>query len=504
MTPSSDLFDLIISLSKSQKRYFKLFSKIHSGNKAYLKLFEVIEKQVEYNEEEIKRIFKGEVFVKQLTRTKYYLYQLILKSIRSYRTQQTSLKKLRELLDDIDFLFSIRLYDQCRKLVSRAKEMAKQYEQTTYLLEIMQWELVLAKYLKHPVAGFIKQHYSDKTEITFDMYNNGRFREIYYSATAQIPKRGFTRSKQEFERLKSYFKHPLFHDESLATSYRSRLDFYGAKATYFFYTNDFYNALTVNKKIIEILESRPVLNKERPATYTSAIQNAVTSLIHSKQFEEWPFFLEKLDRFKKEVELSDGLFIEVFNIEVAYYILPGKFENAIGHYNSSRSRLDTINYVDIDAQQRKIFYLTMSKIYFGIADFKSANTWANKLLNDSNVDMREDIYCITRMYSLIINLELNKQDLLEYSVKSTLRFLSRRNRLYKLESVILSFLKKYPFQLGLNSQDITPFKELKVQMVQLSKDPYEAKAFVFFDFPAWVESKIQKKPFAEIVRQKTN
>jgi len=30
-------------------------------------------------------------------------------------------------------------------------------------------------------------------------------------------------------------------------------------------------------------------------------------------------------------------------------------------------------------------------------------------------------------------------------------------------------------------------------MDKLAKDPYETKVFVFFDFPAWVESKIQKK-----------
>ena len=39
-------------------------------------------------------------------------------------------------------------------------------------------------------------------------------------------------------------------------------------------------------------------------------------------------------------------------------------------------------------------------------------------------------------------------------------------------------------------------------MLLLSKDPYESRAFEHFDFISWLESKIEKRPFVEIVREK--
>ena len=60
MKAKSDLFQLIKSLTKSEKRYFKLYAKMHGlhGNQNYLILFDQIDKLAqeseEYNENKIK------------------------------------------------------------------------------------------------------------------------------------------------------------------------------------------------------------------------------------------------------------------------------------------------------------------------------------------------------------------------------------------------------------------------------------------------------------------
>mgnify|MGYP000023314336 CR=1 FL=1 len=58
MKPSNELFQLIKSLTKSEKRYFKLSSSLQSGEKNYMKLFDIIEIQDEYDEPAIKQKFK--------------------------------------------------------------------------------------------------------------------------------------------------------------------------------------------------------------------------------------------------------------------------------------------------------------------------------------------------------------------------------------------------------------------------------------------------------------
>ena len=96
MKPSTELFSLVQSLTKSEKRFFKLNSSLQAGDKNYLKLFDYIEKQSSYNEEELKKYFEKERFIQHLPSEKNHLYKLILKSLRSYYSDQSVKSQLKE------------------------------------------------------------------------------------------------------------------------------------------------------------------------------------------------------------------------------------------------------------------------------------------------------------------------------------------------------------------------------------------------------------------------
>ena len=91
MKKPDDLFKLIKSLEKAEKGYFKKFAQTHNkgAEHQYLKLFDAIDQQLEYNEPDLLKKFKSESFVKQLSVTKSYLWDLILKSQRAYRAQSS-------------------------------------------------------------------------------------------------------------------------------------------------------------------------------------------------------------------------------------------------------------------------------------------------------------------------------------------------------------------------------------------------------------------------------
>src|SRR5690606_38553536 len=104
MKPSNELFKLIKSLTKSEKRFFKLSSSLQSGDKNYLKLFDYIEKQEVYDEEEVKKYFKEERFIQHLPSEKNHLYKLILKSLRSFYSEQSVSSILKQELKNIEIL----------------------------------------------------------------------------------------------------------------------------------------------------------------------------------------------------------------------------------------------------------------------------------------------------------------------------------------------------------------------------------------------------------------
>ncbi len=66
------LFQLIKSLSITEKGYVKKYRAKNRTNPSYLQLFAAIDKQENYDEDQIKNIFKDESFIKQLSVAKNY------------------------------------------------------------------------------------------------------------------------------------------------------------------------------------------------------------------------------------------------------------------------------------------------------------------------------------------------------------------------------------------------------------------------------------------------
>ena len=77
--PYDHLHRLISSMTKSEKRHFKIYSNRHvKGNENnYVRLFDLVEKQKKYDEEKIKKALHGSTFVKRLDVVKRYLFDLI-------------------------------------------------------------------------------------------------------------------------------------------------------------------------------------------------------------------------------------------------------------------------------------------------------------------------------------------------------------------------------------------------------------------------------------------
>src|SRR3972149_10322853 len=123
------LVQLIKSLSNNEKRYFTLFAARHIiGDKNnYLKLFEAIDKQKTYNEKKLAELFAHTPMGDNLRMNRHYLYKLILKSMRLYRSETSIDTRLKGSLNDIEFLYEKGLYAQCDKILSKTKELAVKY-----------------------------------------------------------------------------------------------------------------------------------------------------------------------------------------------------------------------------------------------------------------------------------------------------------------------------------------------------------------------------------------
>src|SRR5438105_1859767 len=104
--PSDSLHRLIRSMNKPEKRYFKIYASRHSSEKNnYLKLFEVIDRQVQYNEESIVKKFHRETFIKKLPIAKARLFDTVLRSLDAYHANSSIDAQLKRQLHFAEILY---------------------------------------------------------------------------------------------------------------------------------------------------------------------------------------------------------------------------------------------------------------------------------------------------------------------------------------------------------------------------------------------------------------
>src|SRR5687767_10992763 len=102
----TDLFALIKSMSKAEKRFFTMNAMIYEGEKNYVKLFNAIDKQDTYDEQKLRKELADESFVKHLRNEKHHLYEMILKSLRTQYQAGAPSIQIRNLLQDAEMLQS--------------------------------------------------------------------------------------------------------------------------------------------------------------------------------------------------------------------------------------------------------------------------------------------------------------------------------------------------------------------------------------------------------------
>ena len=91
---------------------------------------------------------------------------------------------------------------------------------------------------------------------------------------------------------------------------------------------------------------------------------------------------------------------------------------------------------------------------------------------------------------------------IDRGIKSMYRFLYKQQRLFKFEHTLIIFLKKQSTVYFNKKKLKTLFIDLMNQFRKLEKDPFEKNAFEYFDFISWLESKIENRPFAEVLKEK--
>lgn len=506
MRNSDELFELIRSLTKAEKRYFKLAVSVQKGNKNYLRLFDMIDKQKEYNEEAILNLFSGEKITKHLHVVKNYLYNLILDCLHIYHMNLSVDATLKKQLHTIKILFEKGLYKQCEKLIAKAKQVATHYENHLQLLELSNWEaqLIWEKSFSGKTEEEMENSYQKEFSIMEKYRNYREYSLLGVKISVNKSKKGKIQHIEDLAIYKKNLDHSLFDSEKNALSFRAKMHFYDFHNIFLSAQKDYVNGCIYSEKAVKLFEENSHQIKENLQLYIHTLKNLIINLFNLKRYDESFITINKLEKINNSsTVLKKKNLIWIIHAKLALYSNTGRFDEGVALIeeikNDFRKSGDSIFYKEIDL----LLKYNICSVYVGSECYIDANTWLNEILNDSSTDLRSDIYSFSRILHLIVHFELGNEELLEYAVKSTYRFLYKRKRIYKIETGILNFIGKKLPKIKSQQDLMEAFKELRAELIEILKDPFEKKALDYFDFISWLNSKIENRSFAEIVKEKT-
>ncbi|HXB40710.1 MAG TPA: hypothetical protein VNZ49_09220 [Bacteroidia bacterium] len=501
MTASDQLFKLIQSLDKQEKRYFKLFASTHRDSSSYVLLFDFINKQKEHNEKEIKKHFKNEALSRQLPVTKNLLHKLILKSMCLYRAGHSMDSVLREMLSSIDFLFEKTFYNECWKTIQKAKKIAVEYEKFPILLEILKWEKRLQAnvYRRGLTSAYIKEVYLLESEILLKIENLNEYLYLNKQISFEATKTVHVRSNKESGRIKKLMNSPLLKNENRALSFEAK--------AYFFQTLSIYSRLTGNsqksyeyRKLLNThWEAHPQFIEESPIGYIPVLQNLVNIQVDLKKYRELSETIEKFRNVKVRTgTVKQLIFLSYYPVKIVYhnntlqqkdsYFIPEAEEEFAGFEEK------------LDLSHNLMFYYLFSWNYFLQEDYKKSLMYINRILNHPRSDVRIDLHCFARIFNIMTHYELGNMDLLEHLCKSARRFLIKNNRLNEFEEAMLVFFRKLAVCYNETIKAKNLFKDLKNKLESIQKKEFESSLFGYFNFFAWTESKIENRSMADLIR----
>ncbi|MFT6018652.1 MAG: hypothetical protein ACI9CQ_001436, partial [Saprospiraceae bacterium] len=260
---SQSLFQLIKSLTKAEKRNFKLYAKRnHSGDSLkFIDLFDIMDKQSEVDETSIFKKLKG-LSKPQYANLKRHLYSQIIVSLRVIHKAKMPTIQARELVDFAVILYGKGLYLQSLKMLKIAKREATKHHLNYLQLTILEFEkLIETRHITRSgqdnATDLVKQTNILRDTISDTIYLSNLRMELH----TKYLRNGHIRNQQDKEELRNYFVKKIERVEEKTLGVVERVFLFQSYVWYAYIQLDFKTCLQYAIKWVNHCAENPDLTK---------------------------------------------------------------------------------------------------------------------------------------------------------------------------------------------------------------------------------------------------
>lgn len=444
MKQKDKLFELIKALTPSEKQWIlkclKSFQQTHN-----LTLFKYLDKQEEYDKEQLMVDLKKAPFIKYIFVQKNNLYHTILNFTRLYSTDNelgSHCELLGDLLD-LTFLQEKGLNNHCIEKLEKAQQKAEEEQQNYVSLKLLSMERDIFYSNINQESSFEKLNaLREKYQYKLDLLN--RISEYrFWGAKIGILKRNYTTlEKAEQELALTRIKNFIDNDKT-PTQKEALHHHYQTNLLYNLYiTRDFPQAFLHIEQLVHYLDTINIQThnalKNKAITFVNSVSVAFFAGVENEKVD---ILIEKANNLLNQQKFAAFL-----------PLLYGEFlSNILNHYNY---RLDLEKgHIALSNRENK-FFLSSDNLNLSIAvhcflkkDYEQAIEYNKKILDTTSKKILPIVYYNAILLELLIHIELKNVLYLSSILLKLRRFLAQQDILNDFNDSIYQFFKQLESEL---------------------------------------------------------
>lgn len=442
MKPYGDIFELIKALTKTEKRYFKLFGTVVGGkdDSIYLKLFDAIEKMDFYDEASLKKRFKKELHVNQFGVLKNYLQNAIINSLVQCNYENFPASKLHYDLAVIEILFEKGLHHLCSRYISKCKAAAYLQQDYGIIDKVCDWECRLA--LCNLDDETARNAINEQIEVTEKRLADLRMKKNAFEIFQTSLQNDAVFQVNKYDYLLDESSTLTKQDNSILVNYY----LHSALSIYYSILKNSTKRIENIKLALFHLEENPHFIEANFRMYIALMNNCINALHENNDIVLLQELVNKtktvIDSLKSSLHNASKINGQLILLKTELLLFINKKSNKFPEKANIEAK-DLIKNADSFIDQFNLFELYRLIVHanFIKKDFSNAIYFINEILKNNKVKNRPDIYYSARIWELIIHYEMKNFMFLETFLDSTYRFLKRNNKLFSFDRELILFLK---------------------------------------------------------------
>lgn len=500
---------LIRSMSKAEKRYFKLHIRRyeHAGSNNHELLFDAFSAMDHYDEEALIAHFAGHAFTKRFAITKRRLYEVVLRALCAYHSESSAEVRVRRMLHQVEVLYQRALYTDAAKMLSSVRKQAEEHHLHTVLLDVLDRERRLME--RGNYKGVKQEHLEGLRDRSAALRNQVRELEELWHLKSEVMLMLYHESGATGPdidaRLEAFLGQASMHAPHTGSPRAGFLRNHILSAAAYA-RGDMEACRDALERNVSAFEAHRTVFKDEANLMFAMLSNLVHVHLRLGDRTRAMELLKRLRTMPADWEIPETedmelkLFGTCASLELDIHVRGGEFAKAVELLPMVERGMER-HAEGLGPMRRALLLYQLAYASLGNGDPREARRWCSRLLNDDAVGEFTEIMRAARYMDLVLRAELEHDRTLTAALRSAERYFAGSGDIRRFDKLLIDVVRRY----SKHRKDPSGAKALEVFLEgvrAIEHDPKERAVFEHFDPIAWAESKLSGRSFAEVVQER--